>query len=378
MPARRVELADEAAADRPSRLLCGPGPSNVALSVVRAQAWPLLGHLDPDFIAIADEVVAMLRQVYRREHGLVIPLSTTGTGGMEAGVAALVEPGDTVIVGVAGYFGARIAEICRRHGAHVVEVEAAAGQHVPVDRLAETLRRHPAARALFVVHAETSTGVWQPVAELGAVCADSETLLAVDCVTSLGGVEVEAEAWHVDYGYSCTQKCLAAPPGLAPIAVSERAMARVRARRSSSFVFDLELLERYWVGRPASYHHTAPVASVYALHEALRLVLEEGLEARLLRHADAGAYLQRGLRERGLEILADEAHSLPQLTAVLVPEGIDGDAVRKQLLRDYGIEIGGALAGGAPVWRIGLMGENATRETAKRVLVAVDAVLACS
>lgn len=363
--------------DPPIRLLCGPGPSNVDERVLAAMRKPILGYLDPDFVRVLDEVVEMLRAVCRRRDGLTLPLSSTGTAGMEAGLAALLEPGDRLIVGVAGYFGRRIVEIAGRLGARVTEVEAPLGEHVPEERLLAALRAHPDARALAVVQAETSTGVRQPLAELGAALRSSDTLLIADCVTSLGGIELEPERWGIDYCYSCTQKCLGAPPGLAPVSLSERALERIRARRAPlPFTLDFELLAGYWVERPPVYHHTVPALQVYALHEALRLVLEEGLEARWRRHAEAGAALQAGLAERGLELLAEESFRLPQLSAVRVPEGLDGREVQGRLLREHGIEVGGALAGSPPIWRIGLMGANATREVAGRLLEALDAVLA--
>lgn len=361
----------------PVRLLCGPGPTNVDERVLAAMGKPILGYLDPDFIHVLDETVGMLRAVYRCESGLALPFSSTGTAAMEAGLAALLEPGDTVIVGVAGYFGQRIAEIAARHGARVVEVAVALGRHVPEERLLEALDAHPEARALAVVQAETSSGVRQPLEELGAALRSGETLLITDCVTSLGGIELEPERWGIDYCYSCTQKCLGAPPGLAPVLLSERALERIRARRAPlPFTFDFELLARYWLGRPPVYHHTPPALLIYALHEALRLVLEEGLEARWQRHAEAGATLQAGLGERGLELLAEERFQLPQLTAVRVPDGVDGRDVQRLLLKEHGIEVGGALDPSVHVWRVGLMGINAKPAVAVRVLQAFDAVLA--
>jgi alanine-glyoxylate transaminase / serine-glyoxylate transaminase / serine-pyruvate transaminase len=362
----------------PERLLCGPGPTNVDPAVLDAMQKPMLGHLDPDLHEILDDVVAMLRRVYRMPDGLVLPLHCTGTAGMEAGIANLVEPGDTVIVGQCGFFGRRISEIARRHGAEVVTVDADWGECVPNDALLEALDRNPDARMLAVVHAETSTGVEHPLAELGAALRDRDTLLMADCVTSLAGVELDVGAWGVDFAYSCTQKCLAAPPGMSPVAVSERALERLRSRTTAvPFSFDLLLLERYWVDRPVTYHHTAPVLAIYALHEALRSVLNEGLEARWQRHADAAAHLQAAVESRGLELLADAGHRLAPLTAVRVPEGMDGKAVQTRMLREHGIEIGGGLGPDAPaMWRIGLMGRNASVETADRVLGALDAVLA--
>ncbi len=242
----------------------------------------------------------------------------------------------------------------------------------------DALDDEPRARVLAVVHAETSTGVEHPLAELGAAMRDRDTLLMADCVTSLAGVPLDAGAWGVDFAYACTQKCLAAPPGMSPLAVSERALERLRARKTPvPFSFDLLLLERYWVERPVTYHHTAPILAIYALHEALRGVLREGLEARWDRHAAAAAHLCEALESRRLELLADPEHRLAPLTAVRVPEGVDGKAVQGRMLREHGIEIGGGLGPDAPaMWRIGLMGQNASVETADRVLEALDAVLA--
>jgi alanine-glyoxylate transaminase / serine-glyoxylate transaminase / serine-pyruvate transaminase len=364
--------------DPPVRLLCGPGPTNVEPAVVEAMNRPMLGHLDPVLHDQLLDVVDMLRRVWRMPDGLVLPLHCTGTAGMETGLAHLLEPGDTAIVARAGFFGARISEIARRHGAEVVEVEVDWGESVPNERLLEALDRHPQARLMAVVHAETSTGVEHPLASLAAELQERPTLLMADCVTSLGGVPLETGAWGIDYAYSCTQKCLAAPPGMSPVAVSERALERIRSRQTPvPFSFDLLALERYWVERPAAYHHTAPVLNIYALHEALRGTLEEGLEERWNRHTEAGAHLQAALEARGLELLAEPDHRLAPLTAVRVPEGVDGKAVQGRLLQEHGIEIGGGLGPAAPaMWRIGLMGPNATVATADRVLEALDAALA--
>jgi alanine-glyoxylate transaminase / serine-glyoxylate transaminase / serine-pyruvate transaminase len=366
--------------DPPQRLLCGPGPSNVAPSVLEAMQRPMLGHLDPALHVILLEVVDMLREAYRMPDGLVLPLHSTGTAGMEAGLSNLLEPGDTAVVAQSGYFGMRIAEIARRCGADVVEVTAEWGEAVPNERLIDTLDRHPDSRLLAVVHAETSTGVEHPLRELGAAMRDRPTLLMADCVTSLGGVELDAGAWGVDFAYSCTQKCLAAPPGMSPVAVSEAALERIRSRVTPvPFSFDLLLLERYWIERPAAYHHTAPILNIYALHEALRLALEEGMEARWARHSQAAERLQSGLRARGFELLADPAHQLAPLTAVRVPDDVDGKQIQSRMLLEQGIEIGGGLGPSAPaMWRIGLMGHNADLDTANTVLEALDTVLADS
>jgi alanine-glyoxylate transaminase/serine-glyoxylate transaminase/serine-pyruvate transaminase len=346
--------------------------------VLAAMQRPMLGHLDPDMHEVLDEVVELLRQAWRAgDDDLVFALSSTGTSAMEAGIVNLVAPGDTVIVGSCGFFGRRLTEIARRHGAEVVEVTADWGQSVPNERLLATLDQHPMARMLAVVHAETSTGVEHPLEQLGEALADHDVLLMADCVTSLGGIELDFRRFRIDYAYSCTQKCLAGPPGMAPVALSPRAQARLAERTHRlPFSLDLALLRDYWVGRPAKYHHTAPILNIYALHEALRGTLVEGLEARWRRHLAAGHYLQHGLIALGLELLADPWRQLGPLTAVRVPDGADGTSVQKALREDHGIEIGGSLGPDSPsIWRIGLMGPNATEETAEIVLGALEAVL---
>jgi alanine-glyoxylate transaminase / serine-glyoxylate transaminase / serine-pyruvate transaminase len=366
------------ALDTPERLLCGPGPTNVSPDVLAAMQRPILGHLDPDLHEILDEVVALQRIVYRAPTGLVFPLQATGMSGMEAGITNLLEPGDVAVVASAGFFGRRIAELARRHGVEVVEVTAGYGEHVPNERVIEAVESNPETRLVAVVHAETSTGVLHPLAELGAELRGRDVLLMADCVTSLAGVELDINGWGVDYAYSCTQKCLAAPPGMSPLAISEAALERIAARRTPPpFSFDLPALQRYWVERPVVYHHTAPILHIYALHEALRQALIEGLEQRWARHEAAASLLRAGLAARGLGILADPNHRLAPLTAVMIPDGIDGKRVQTQMLREHGIEIGGGLGPDAPpIWRIGLMGINATAETVDRVLGALDAVLA--
>ncbi len=367
--------------DPPTRLLCGPGPTNVDPRVVAAMQRPMLGHLDPDFHELLDEVVEMLRLLWRAGDGLVLPLSATGTSGMEAGIVNLLAPGEKIIVAQCGFFGRRIVELAQRHGARVVVVDADWGEAVPNAALLEALQRNPDARMIAVVHAETSTGVEHPLAALGrSLRADPlgrEVLLMADCVTSLGGIELEFEKWSIDYAYSCTQKCLGGPPGMSPVAVSERGLRRIAERRHRvPFSLDLELLRKYWVDRPATYHHTVPVLHIYALHEAARLALAEGLQRRWKRHRVAGSYLQQGMHALGMRLLARPAHQLAPLTAVRVPDDADGKRVQHQLLREHGIEIGGGLGPLAPpMWRIGLMGSNANQETAERVLSAFEVVL---
>jgi alanine-glyoxylate transaminase / serine-glyoxylate transaminase / serine-pyruvate transaminase len=370
-------MVDALAPVSPSeRLLCGPGPTNVDPAALEAMQRPMLGHLDPELHDILLDLVAMLRRVYRAESGMVLPLQSTGTSGMEAGIANLVERGDTVIVGASGFFGKRIAEVARRSGADVVEVTAEWGRHVRNARLLAALDEHPHARLLAVVHGETSTGSEHPLAELGAEMRGSRTLLMADCVTTLGGVELDFDRWGIDFAYSCTQKCLGAPPGMSPIAVSDRALERRRRRRTPvPLSLDVELLQSYWVERPATYHHTAPILHIYALHEVLRQILIEGLEQRWARHAGAGRHFQVRALDAGFELLAEPEHQLAPLTAIRVPEGIDGKAVQQQLLAD-GLEIGGGLGPQAPaMWRVGLMGPNADTETADRVIGALIAAV---
>jgi len=375
-----TELVTGLAALAPSeRLLCGPGPSNVHPKVLEAMRFPMNGHLDPDFWDVLLELVEGLKALWRRPGGLSLCFSASGTSGMEAGIENLVEPGEKVIVIHSGFFGARIAEIARRHQADLIELTAPLGQIVPLQQVEETLRANPDTALVGVVHAETSTGVRYPVPELGELirttCPDA--LLLVDFVTSLGGEEVSPDAWGVDYAYSCSQKSLGCPPGLSPFSVSERALERVRGRKTPvPFSFDIDLLEKYWVQRPIAYHHTMPILQYYALYEGIRLSLEEGLEARWARHQDAGTYFQEEMRSRGYTFLSDPDHQLWELSAVDVPDGVDGKDVQTRFLREHGIEIGGGLGPTAPpIWRVGLMGVNANRETADRVLAAFDAVL---
>ncbi|HEX5146046.1 MAG TPA: alanine--glyoxylate aminotransferase family protein, partial [Conexibacter sp.] len=278
----------------PERLLAGPGPSNVEPSVLKVMQESMIGHLDPTFHERMTELLEMLRGVYGVEGGdVTFPLQATGMSGMETGMVNLVEPGDTVIVGYAGFFGKRIAQMAARHGANVVEVTRDWGEVVPTEALIDALDKHPDARALAVVHAETSTGAQHPLKELGEAMRGRDAFLFVDCVTSLGAIPLEFSAWGVDFAYSCTQKALAAPPGMSPIAFSERALARARSRTGQvPFSFDVQELLDYWVRRPITYHHTAPILHIYALYQALRHCLDEGLEARWARHATVGAHVR--------------------------------------------------------------------------------------
>ncbi len=363
----------------PTRLLVGPGPSNVDPRVLEAMSKPLISHLDPVFWERMLVMSDMIGTIYGRTDGVSLCLSASGTSGMEAGIVNLVAPGDTVVAASAGFFGNRIIEMLRRRGANIVELTAPFGQHVPNDQILDALANNPNAVMVCVVYAETSTGVAHPIQELGEAmrAANTDALLYTDCVTAIGGMPIEADAWGIDYAYACSQKCIAAPPGLSPITISSRAIERLgRDNMPVPYSLDLAALIKHWVDRPITYHHTTPNLQYYALDEALRLSLEEGLDARYARHAEAGTYLQAGFRERGFGLLADPAYQLAQLTAVLVPDGIDGKAVQGTLLNTHNIEIGGGLGPTAPpIWRIGMMGVNANQETADRVLAAFDAVL---
>lgn len=337
----------------------------------------MIGHLDPWFLEITDQVAAMLRAVFRTGNPLTYAVSGTGSAGMETTVVNVVEPGDTVIVGVNGVFGGRIADTAQRAGAEVVALEEPWGRIIPPERIASALAARPDAKAVAVVHAETSTGALQPLEEIGSLVAASDALLLVDTVTGLGGVPLEVDDWGLDVVYSGTQKCLSVPPGLAPVTFSAKAEAVIDARRAPvrSWYLDVSAVRRYWGGERA-YHHTAPISSLLGLHEGLRLVLEEGLEKRWARHQEVGRLFQEHIQDRDAQLIAQEGHRLPQLTSFLWPEGVDEGTLRRRLLDQHGIEVGGGLgefAGRA--WRVGLMGEGATHANVDRLLDAVDELL---
>jgi alanine-glyoxylate transaminase/serine-glyoxylate transaminase/serine-pyruvate transaminase len=364
----------------PRRLLLGPGPSNVHPRVLRAMAQPMVGHLDPAFLEVLDGVQEALRRLFGTRNRMTLPLSGTGSAGMEACFANLLEPGDDVVIGVAGVFGARMGEVARRLGARVTAVAAEPGTVLDAAALAGAIRRvRP--RAVAFVHAETSTGVCQPVEEIAAAARDAGALLILDCVTSLGGLALSLDAWGVDAAYSGTQKCLSCPPGLAPASFSERALERVRSRRTpvSSWYLDLGLLAGYY-GSERVYHHTAPVSAVLGLAEGLRRVEEEGMELREARHRDAAAALLEGMRSFGFEPLVEAPYRLPMLSALRLPPALDPAAesqLRRQLLDKYGIEVGGGLGSLAGrIWRIGLMGENARLTNVEALLSALRRELA--
>jgi len=355
--------------DVPARLLLGSGPSPVPERILRALAHPTVGHLDPAFGALQDDVAALLRATMKTTNNVTFPLSATGSGGMQAMVDTLVAPGERVVVGVCGAFGGRMADALGRAGADVVRVEAEWGRALSNDALIEACA-DASTRALFVVHGETSTGVAQPLDGLAEAIHAHDGLLLVDCVTSLAGHPLDLDGFGVDAAFSGSQKCLNVPPGLAPFTVNERALGRLQRR---SWYFDLQAMVDYWFADgPRAYHHTAPINMLYALHEGLRIVHEEGLEERWVRHAIAHEALRSALAVLGFERLAPDGEQLYSLLAVRVPEAIDEAGVRGALLREDGIEISGGLgplAGRA--WRIGVMGDGARPEPQERLVRAV-------
>ncbi len=360
----------------PPRLLLGPGPSDVAPSVLKAMSQPLVGHLDPVFIQMMEEIKSMLRSVFLTRNEMTFPVSGTGSAGMEFCFVNLIEPGDEVVIGVNGVFGTRMADVAERCGARVTKVEAPWGQIVEPAQIASAVKKvRP--KLVAIVHAETSTGVLTPVEEISKMAHDAGALLVLDTVTSLGGCPVKIDDWAVDAVYSGTQKCLSCPPGLAPVSLNARALAVATGRKKTvqSWYLDVNLLASYW-GQDRVYHHTAPITMNYGLHEALRLILEEGLENRWKRHVETHLALKTGLATLGLELASQAGHQLWSLNAVRVPEGVDEATVRKKMLADFNIEIGaglGPLKG--KIWRVGLMGENSRKENVDRFLGALRKIL---
>jgi alanine-glyoxylate transaminase/serine-glyoxylate transaminase/serine-pyruvate transaminase len=366
--------------EMPRRLLLGPGPSNVHPRVLAAMSQPLVGHLDPAFLAILDEVQERLRHLFGTVNPMTLPISGTGSAGMEACFANLLEAGDDVVVGVAGVFGERMCEVARRMGARVTRVETEPGTPLDDAAMAETIARIRPTAVAFV-HAETSTGVHQPVDAIAQAARDAGALVILDCVTSLGGVDVTLDAWGIDAAYSGTQKCLSCPPGLSPVSFSPRAIERVRSRRSpvQSWYLDVDLLAGYF-GEERVYHHTAPVSAVLGLAQALRMVEAEGMEARIARHRSAAEALIDGVSPLGFTPLVDKPFRLPMLTSLRLPPAVtrDGEgSLRRGLLERYGIEVGGGLGKLAgQIWRVGLMGENARLINVEALLFALRKELA--
>ena len=366
----------------PRRTLMGPGPSDVHPRVLEAMGRPTIGHLDPEFVGMMDELKRLLQYAFRTENPLTIPVSGPGSAGMEAAFVNLVEPGDTVIVCINGVFGGRMKENVERCGATAVVVEDPWGHPVDPDKVALALKEHPEASVLAFVHAETSTGACSDAETLCRLAHQHGCLVIMDAVTSLGGIPVEVDAWGVDAVYSGSQKCLSCTPGLSPVSFSPRAVERIRSRthRVQSWFLDLNLVMGYWGSDDTTpkraYHHTAPINALYGLHESLVMLAEEGLEASWARHLQMHEALRNGLESMGLEFLVEPAARLPQLNAVRVPVGVNEAAVRQRLLEERGLELGGglgALAG--KVWRIGLMGYGARPENVQLCLEALDSAL---
>lgn len=360
----------------PDRLLLGPGPSNAHPAVLQAMNTPPVGHLDPAFLALMDEIQTLLRYVWQTENPLTIAVSGTGTAAMEATIANSVEPGDVVLVGVMGYFGHRLVDMAGRYGADVRTISKPWGEVFSLDELRTAVETHRPA-ILALVNAETSTGARQPLEGVGDLCREFNCLLLVDTVTSLGGVPLFLDEWGVDLAYSCSQKGLGCPPGASPFTMSARAVEKLQKRptKVANWYLDMNLLSKYW-GSDRIYHHTAPINLYYALREALRLMAEEGLENCWQRHQKNAEYLWQSLEDLGLSLHVEREFRLPTLTTVRIPEGVDGKAVARQLLNDRGIEIGGGLGELAgKVWRIGLMGFNSRPENVDRLLTALSEVL---
>ena len=370
---QRLQLAP---LEIPTRLLLGPGPTNAHPEVLQAMNTPPVGHLDPAFLKLMDEIQSLLRYVWQTENLLTIAVSGTGTAAMEATIANITEPGDVVLVGVNGYFGHRLVDMSGRYGADVQAITKPWGQAFTLDELRTALETHRPV-ILALVHAETSTGARQPLEGVGELCREFGCLLLVDTVTSLGGVPLFLDTWGIDLAYSCSQKGLACPPGASPLTIGPRAMEKLQQRRTqvANWYLDISLLSKYW-GKERTYHHTAPINLYYALREALRLLTEEGLANCWQRHQRNAEYLWEGLEDLGLTLHVERDLRLPTLTTVRIPDGVDGKAIARQLLQEYGIEIGGGLGElSGQVWRIGLMGFNSDKENVERFIEALQQVL---
>ena len=362
--------------DPPRRVLMGPGPSDVSDRVLRAMAAPCIGHLDPYFLAAMDETQELLRCLFQTENQLTIPVSGTGSAGMEACLVNLVEPGDRTIVCVNGVFGNRMCDIVERIGGKLIRVDAPWGKTIDPDDVRKAVA-NASPKVLAVVHAETSTGVCQPLDDLAAIARSAGALFLVDTVTSLGGMEVAVDRWGIDAVYSGTQKCISCPPGLAPVSFSPAAVEAFSSRKTPvvSWYLDMNMVSNYW-GAERKYHHTAPINMVFALREALRMIAEEGLDARFARHELHHRALVAGLEAMGISMVVDAAHRLPMLNTIHIPDGADDKKVRSALLSDFGIEIGGGLGDFAgKAWRIGLMGHACCRRNVVLFLSALETIL---
>ena len=361
----------------PDRILMGPGPSDVSPKVLQAMGYPLLGHLDPAFIDIMNDIMKQLRIVFGTENEMTMPMSGTGSAGMETAFVNVIEPGDAVIIGVNGVFGQRMVDVAQRCGANVIQVEAAWGEAIKPEQIEEALKTSGKVKAVALVHAETSTGARQPLKEISKIVHDHDALFIVDAVTSLGGIPVEVDKNKIDICYSGTQKCLSAPPGLAPVTFSKAAVDVLQNRKTKvkSWYLDLNMIQGYW-GEERVYHHTAPITMNYALREALRLIIDEGVSNCHQRHQTIGQAFHKGIEAMGLGLHVDASIRLPQLTTVKIPDGVDDMLVRKRLLQEYGIEIGGGLGGlKGKVWRVGLMGQSCKIKHVVLLLSALENIL---
>lgn len=359
------------------RILMGPGPSNVHPRTLKAMSTPLVGHLDPDFLSIMNETKMMLKDVFQTDNEFTIPLSGTGSAGMEACLVNLLEPGDKAIVCVNGLFCERMVEIVKRCQAEPIIVDSEWGTIIEPEQVEKALKQSGKVKLVAAVHAETSTGACQPLEAISALAKKSGALFVVDAVTSLGGIPVKVDEWQIDAIYSGTQKCLSCPPGLSPVSFSENAFSVINKRQHAiqSWYLDVQLLRNYW-GKERFYHHTAPISMVYALREALRLVLEEGLENCISRHKLHSKALVAGLEAMGLQMVVAADYRLPELNAVYIPKEIDDLTVRRALLNEYGIEIGGGLGKfKGKVWRVGLMGYSSKKANVMLFLSALEDIL---
>jgi alanine-glyoxylate transaminase / serine-glyoxylate transaminase / serine-pyruvate transaminase len=361
----------------PERLLMGPGPSMVHPRVLRAMSKPVIGHLDPATLTMLTEIQGMLRPLFRTGNELTYPVSGTGTAGMECALTSVLEAGDEAVIMVSGFFAARMREIARRLGVEVIPLGDRWGEPIAAEEVVRTLEEHPDTKAVLAVHGETSTGLHQPLPEIGELCRRRDVLFVVDAVATFGGMELDVDAWGIDVCYAGSQKCLSAPPGLAPITFSPEAVRAMESRRRPPPSFYLDaLLIRGYVGSERLYHHTAPISTLYALHEALRLVLEEGLEERWRRHVEIGSELLAALDDRGFRSVPPEGFRMPQLAAVWLPAGFEDRPNRERLLHEFGIEVAGGLGEFAgKVWRVGVMGESCTRDNVKTFVEALDRLL---
>lgn len=360
-----------------ARLLMGPGPSDVNPRVLKALSTPMIGHLDPQFIQIMDEVMDMTRQLFQTNNQVTSVISATGSAGMETCFVNLLEPGDTAVVCVSGVFGNRMCDIVERCGARLVRVDAKWGEPIDPSQVKEALQ-HCTPKLVAIVHAETSTGVLQPLEEISRIVHNSGALFVVDTVTSLAGTPVKVDEWGIDAVYSGTQKCISAPPGLSPVSFSQRSLDIMDSRKTKvqSWYLDISMIRKYWTGAKRAYHHTGPISMVYSIHEALRIVHEEGLKARFDRHQKNHEILREGLESVGFEFVVAPEYRLPMLNAVKIPQGYDDAIIRGRLLNDYNIEIGAGLGDFAgKVWRIGLMGESCTQNHISKLLSALKEIM---